>query len=132
MDAAMEERGHGSLTQFLCFALIGAATALIFAVGYVVLRETGVPAATATTLSYLAAITFQYIGHSGFTFHRKPRDRRQFFRFLALNGAGLVMAMAITLSLTEYLGAPDWAASVAVILVLPMMNWIFMRLWVFA
>ncbi|MEM6638083.1 MAG: GtrA family protein [Pseudomonadota bacterium] len=131
MDESMADVRPFKLNQMLSFALVGGVTALTYAGGYMVLREVGVSAVLAATLSYLAAITLQYFGHSGITFRKNPRDRGQLLRFLVLNGAGLATAVAITLVLTQYFGAEDWMASVAVILVLPVMNWVVMRLWVF-
>ena len=131
MDTAIAERRRINPWQVLAFTLVGGTTALIYVGGYSVFRQSGVPAAAASTLSYLAAITFQYFGHSGLTFGKNPRDRGQLVRFLVLNGIGLITAVAITLALTKILGAQDWVASLAVILVLPVLNWFLMRLWVF-
>jgi putative flippase GtrA len=120
------------LAQLLRFALVGGTTALIYTAGYLVLRQTGIMPTFAATLAYLMAIIVQYIGHSGYTFRRRFGDVGQIIRFLSLNGLGLVAAVTITFFLTNAFGAPDWAASVAVVVTLPALNWILMRLWVFA
>ncbi|MEO1638212.1 MAG: GtrA family protein [Pseudomonadota bacterium] len=120
------------LAQFLRFGIVGGLTALIYAVGFLLLNGAGVSTTLAVCLAYGAAIVFQYFGHAGFTFRKTARDGGQVQRFLVLNGVGLLLAIGITLVMTGVMGLPDVMATVTVVVALPIMNWIIMRLWVFA
>ena len=121
-----------TLAQALRFALVGVTVACVYVIGYLVLRRIGIPPAPAATVAYGIAIVLQYLGHSGFTFRRRVRDGGQIRRFVILNGIGLVTAVVLTLVLTNGFNTPDWVASAAVVVVLPVLNWFLMRLWVFA
>lgn len=123
---------HGTWRQFLRFALVGTTVALVYALGYNLLRWLTLGPALSSTLAYLLAITVQYIGHASFTFRKRARDGGQVLRFVLLNTLGLVVAVALTEGLTGPVAAPDWVASLAVVIVLPILNWFVMRLWVFA
>lgn len=119
--------------QILRFAIVGTATAAIYVAGYNLLRLADlVSPAIGAAIAYLAAISFQYVGHARFTFRKTAADIGQARRFLILNAAGLGFAMAITVALTSFIETPDWIASVTVVILLPILNWILMRLWVFA
>jgi len=114
------------------FALVGSFTAIIYLFGYNATRAfLGIPPALAAVASYVAAISFQYIGHAAFTFRKSASDRAQFVRFLVLNGIGLLAAVVLTVLVTELLGAADWVSSLSVVVALPLLNWIVMHIWVF-
>ena len=120
------------VAQFLRFAVVGATTAAIYFVGYVLLRDLDlVGPAVAAVLAYGAAITFQYIGHSNYTFRAREPRRGGLVRFLVLNGVGLALSVLISVGFYAA-GWPDWLASTLVVTALPVMNWVVMRLWVFA
>lgn len=118
--------------QVLRFALVGALVALIYVAGYLLLLALGVPQMLANGAAFMGAVALQYLGQAGFTFRRKLADRAQVLRFIVMIGLGLVTAALITGFLAPQLGLPDWAAALAVALILPVQNYIFMTLWVFS
>lgn len=118
--------------QLLRFALVGAVVALIYVAGYLLLLALGVPQMLANGAAFLGAVALQYLGQAGFTFRRKLADRAQVLRFIVMIGLGLVTAALITGFLAPHLDLPDWAAALAVALILPVQNYVFMTLWVFS
>ena len=117
--------------QLLRFALVGGLVALAYVAGYLLLLALSVPQMLANGAAFLAAVALQYVGQAGFTFRRKLADRAQVLRFIVMIGLGLMTAALITGWLAAPLGLPDWAAALAVALILPVQNYIFMTLWVF-
>lgn len=118
--------------QLLRFALVGGLVALAYVAGYLLLLALSVPQMLANGAAFLGAVALQYLGQAGFTFRRKIADRAQVLRFIVMIGLGLVTATAITGWLAAPLGLSDAGAALAVALILPVQNYIFMTLWVFS
>ena len=119
--------------QIVRFAIIGGLTAAIYVATYTALASLGsVSDWISVVISYLVAITFQYVGHSMFTFRRPVQSQSQFLRFAVLNGAGLCFAIAITEIGTNVLEFQPLIAGIIVVAFLPIMNFVIMRIWVYA
>ncbi len=114
------------------FALIGSLVALSYLMFYLGLLSLDLPRASANGVAFAAAISLQYIGHAGFTFGKRLRDGTQIARFGALSGLGFATSALITGGLGPVFALPDWLAAAAVIVVLPVQNYIIMSAWVFA
>ena len=118
--------------QLARFALVGTTVALVYVAGYLLLLEVGINQPLANALAYLIAILAQYLGQAAYTFDKPINDRTQIGRFIVMTGLGFLTAAAITGQIGPFLNASNWAAAVAVILILPIQNYIIMTLWVFS
>ncbi|MDX5403636.1 MAG: GtrA family protein [Rhodobacterales bacterium] len=118
--------------QLLRFALVGGLVALAYVAGYLLLLALSVPQMLANGAAFLGAVALQYLGQAGFTFRRRIADRAQVLRFIVMIALGLVTATLITAWLAAPLGLSDGMAALAVALILPVQNYIFMTLWVFS
>lgn len=113
------------------FAIVGALVAGLYVLLYLILQELGLGAAVANTVAFLIAVSAQYVGQAAFTFRVQLRNRQQIVRFVVMIGLGLVTSTTMTALLGPALGLADWISAVAVTLVLPVQNFVLMRLWVF-
>jgi putative flippase GtrA len=118
--------------QLARFALVGTTVALVYVAGYLLLLEVGINQPLANALAYLIAILAQYLGQAAYTFDKPINDRTQIGRFIVMTGLGFLTAAAITGQIGPFLNASNWAAAVAVILILPIQNYVIMTLWVFS
>jgi putative flippase GtrA len=118
--------------QALRFAIVGGTVALVYMAAYLGLLALGLPQVLANALAFLGAVALQYLGQALFTFRAPLRDRAQAGRFAAMILCGLVTAALITGPLATRLGLPDGLAALAVMLLLPVQNYVFMILWVFS
>lgn len=114
------------------FAIIGGGTALAYIVLYLALLAMGLPQIAANGIAFLIAVILQYAGQASFTFGRQLNDRAQIVRFAVMVCLGFVSSALITAIIPAMTGLPDWAAAAIVTVYLPVQNYIFMTLWVFA
>ena len=118
--------------QLARFALVGTTVALVYVAGYLLLLEVGINQPLANALAYLIAISAQYLGQAAYTFGKPINDSAQIGRFVVMTGLGFLTSAAITGQIGPFLNASNWAAAVAVILILPIQNYVIMTLWVFS
>lgn len=129
---AIPQGNKGNSLQALRFAVVGSLTAAIYFGVYNLLRVAEVASpAMASAITYCAAISFQYVGHSWFTFGKPVFDIRQVLRFLATNAFGFVFSVSSTYLMVSVFLMPDWVASGLIVITLPIINWFVMRRWVF-
>ncbi|WP_299957054.1 GtrA family protein [uncultured Roseobacter sp.] len=114
------------------FALIGGLVALTYFLLYLAFLQLGMARGVANGLAFLLAICLQYVGQAGFTFGRRLDDPQQVLRFVVMVGTGLVVSGLITGVIFPALGIADWIAAATVTVVLPVQNYVFMTVWVFA
>ncbi|WP_106746196.1 GtrA family protein [Yoonia maritima] len=118
--------------QALRFAVVGSLTAAIYFGMYNLLRIAEVASPImASAMTYCAAVSFQYVGHSWFTFGKPVFDIVQFMRFLATNACGFAFSISSTYLMVSVCLMPDWVASGLIVITLPIINWFVMRRWVF-
>lgn len=118
--------------QIFRFAIIGGITAGVYVAIYTLLITLGsISGWLSVVISYLLAISFQYVGHALFTFRRSVQSQSQFLRFAVLNGAGLCFALAITEIVTNVFSFQPFVAGIIVVVLLPVMNFVVMRIWVY-
>ena len=118
--------------EFARFAAIGAGVAAFYVVGFAALSAAGMSAYLANTIAFFAATALQYAGQGAFTFRRRLVDVAQAARFVAMTGTGYLVAVAVTAGAGPALGWAPWQAALVVALWLPIQNYVFMKLWVFA
>lgn len=118
--------------ELLRFGVVGVSVALFYIALYLGLLHVGVPQVLANALAFGSAIAVQYAGQARFTFRRPLREPGQALRFGVMTGLGFVTSAVITGILGPVMGVSEGVAALAVILWLPLQNYIFMKLWVFA
>ena len=118
--------------KLLRFALVGAMTAVIFATMIYVFEQAGLSNIPSTVLSYGFAITFQYFGHSIFTFRSPVKDYTQMSRFLTVNFIGLIVSVVCIDHISPLFGVPRTATALVLVFLLAMSNYLAFRLWAFS
>jgi putative flippase GtrA len=97
----------------------------------------GVEAVTAKLVATLVSMTAAFLGHRYWSFSRRARTglRREYVRFVAINGLTLLMGLAIIAFVRHALGQESalvlQAANVASIGVGTVTRWLMYRRWVF-
>jgi putative flippase GtrA len=122
----------GRVGTFLRFALVGGLVAMLYIALYLVFLQIGFAQPVANALAFLLAVAVQYVGQAGFTFQSRLNDAPQITRFVLMIGCGLITSAIITGAVGPLLSLPDWAAALAVTLILPLQNYVIMTRWVFA
>ncbi len=119
-------------SAMLRFAAVGVGVAALYVAIFVGLAALGLSRGLANVAAFGLAVAVQYVAQSLWTF-RKPLDASaQALRFAVAIGLGLVVSTLITSGLGPRLGWPAWMAAGLVTVVLPVQNYLFFRLWVFA
>jgi putative flippase GtrA len=117
--------------QFLRFAMVGIANTAVHAGVVIGLMETlAPPAAVANACAFIAANLMSYCINSRFTF-RVPMSWLGYRRFLLVSLVSLGLTLLIT-SWVEYMGWHYGLGLVMVIFIVPVLNFMVMRLWAFA
>lgn len=114
------------------FAIVGGGTALAYVLLYLAFLAFGLGQMLANGMAFLLAIVLQYAGQARFTFGQPLNNRAQIIRFCVMVGLGFVTSALITGPIAPLAGLPDWAAALVVTITLPVQNYVFMTLWVFA
>ena len=118
--------------KLLRFALVGGMTAVIFATMIYVFEQAGFFNVPSTVLAYSFAITFQYLGHSIFTFRSPVKDHRQMLRFLIVNFIGLIVSVACIDHISPLFGVPRTVTALVLVFFLAVSNYLAFRLWAFS
>ena len=118
--------------QLLRYAIVGGSVAVFYVVLYAILMQLGVTQVVANALAFAAAIVVQYLGQAVFTFRRDWAEPGQALRFAVMIGVGFVASAVITGMVGPAFGMPPWTAAAIAAIWLPIQNFIFMKLWVFA
>jgi putative flippase GtrA len=119
-------------SKLVRFGIVGGGTALAYVALYMTFLAIGMPQIAANGTAFLLAVMLQYAGQASFTFGRQLNDRIQIVRFAVMVCLGFASSALITAVLPALIGVPDWAAAALVTVCLPVQNYIFMTLWVFA
>lgn len=90
-----------------------------------------IPASTSSLLSYAMAVVLSYLLQSMFTFQTKNHSSQQVTRFAVVTLAGLAVSWGLVKALTGYLHQPAWVSTIAVCIVIPLLNYVLFHIWVF-
>ncbi|MBO6776881.1 MAG: GtrA family protein [Marinibacterium sp.] len=117
--------------QILRFGVVGVTVAALYVLLYAGLKTVMVQP-VANAVAFLIAVAVQYVGQTVLTFRRPLGVPAQIGRFIAMISAGLVMSAILTGAVGPVLGLADWVAAAAVTVILPVQNYLFMKLWVYS
>ena len=117
--------------EFIRFGLVGVANTVVHAGIVIVLMEAlAPPAFVANGVAFMFANLVSYALNSRFTF-KTPISFMGYRRFLLVSLVSLALTLLIT-SLVEYLGWHYGVGLIMVILVVPVLNYLVMKIWAFA
>ena len=116
--------------EFIRFGLVGVANTAVHAGIVIALMEAFAPLAfVANGVAFVFANLMSYALNSRFTF-KTPVSFLSYRRFLLVSLVSLALTLLIT-SLVEYLGWHYGVGLIMVILVVPVLNYLVMKIWAF-
>lgn len=117
--------------EFIRFGLVGVANTVVHAGIVIALMEAFVPPAfVANGVAFVFANLMSYALNSRFTF-KTPLSFLGYRRFLLVSLVSLGLTLLIT-SVVEYLGWHYSGGLIMVILLVPILNYMVMKIWAFA
>ncbi|WP_353256590.1 GtrA family protein [Hyphomonas sp.] len=115
------------------YTITGLAVTAVYVGLYFLLRDLlALSPACASGISMTTAVVFQYIMHSVFTFQRKWADGGQLVKFVVSIFISVLISDIFVARLGEALNVPEPLRLLAVIVTLPIVNFIFFTFWVYA
>ncbi|WP_051333947.1 GtrA family protein [Mesorhizobium sp. WSM3224] len=130
--AVSELRAGGRPGRFL---VIGIGATLIYALlaaSFSAAAAMPLNPAMGSVLAYGLAAVFSYAGHKYFTFVSRGAHRFEVPRFAVLTLAGLATSFALPAVLSQWLGLPVQVPIALTSLLVPLVNYVVLRHWVFA
>ncbi|MEX5718189.1 GtrA family protein [Geodermatophilus maliterrae] len=125
------------LKELSAFGVVGAASFVLDLGVFQLLYAWGAEAVTAKLVSSVVAMTAAYVGHRFWSFAHRERSgyRREYLVFIAVNGATLLLSLAVVALVRHGLGQQAalvlQAANVASIGLGTVIRWFAYRRWVF-
>lgn len=125
------------LGQLVRFGIVGLLSTLIYSVVYLPLVYWVLPtgyAFAAVPPAFVVAAAFGFVAHGQWSFRgHGTRDSgvAQPFKFLVVQGFGMVLNAGFTLAMVDLAGLPEWAPLVPAMLVTPFATFALNRKWVF-
>lgn len=127
-----------SLREMTAFGVVGGVCFVIDVVAFQILyAHVGVDAVSTKFLATMVSMTAAFAGHRFWSFSRRARTglRREYLRFAAINGATLLVGLAIVAFVRYPLGQEDalvlQAANVVSIMVGTVLRYLAYSRWVF-
>lgn len=117
------------------FLIIGLGATLLYALLAAVFSMGETPLmrpASGSVLSYVIAALFSYAGHKYFTFASSGAHRFEAPRFFVLTLLGLAVSFLLPAVLSGILGLQAQIPIVLTCIVVPLVNYVVLRHWVFA
>lgn len=117
------------------FLIIGLGATLLYALLAAVFSMGETPLmrpASGSVLSYVIAALYSYAGHKYFTFASSGAHRFEAPRFFVLTLLGLAVSFLLPAVLSGILGLQAQIPIVLTCLVIPLVNYVMLRHWVFA
>ncbi|MCP4305548.1 MAG: GtrA family protein [bacterium] len=118
--------------RVLRFGAVGLSSALVYAVVSGFLVGTGsLSLIPGTSVAYVASFLVSYFGHIHVSFRVEPNHRLMLLRFIALGMVSFVITLGATWCFDRVLGAPHYVSILVVIVLIPAINYVASRFWVF-
>ncbi len=113
------------------FAVVGTGVAIYYMAAFLGLLHLLNSPWIANLLAFGSAIMIQYVGQTAWTFGKPLAVPAQFGRFLCMIGLGLIVSSVITGIAGPRLGLPEFVSAAMVVVILPIVNFVILRLWVY-
>ncbi|AHD08428.1 GtrA family protein [Phaeobacter gallaeciensis] len=120
------------LGQLIRFAIVGVSVAAIYVLLFLGFLHVGLVAWLANALAFGLAVLVQYVGQTVWTFRQKLGQPDQALRFGCTIGLGFVASGLLTGVIGPMLSWPDWLAASTAAVWLPVQNYLFFKIWVYA
>jgi putative flippase GtrA len=117
--------------RFLRFALVGGSNGAVTIATYSLLLAIGVAYPIAAVVGYLVGILNGYTWNRLWTFETGPFHLPEFFRYLAVQGFGLVLNLSLLYVLIEALETPKGIAEIVSVVPVVLLTFILNRRWTF-
>lgn len=119
--------------RFARFSMVGIAAAICYAIVTFLLVKGGISeAVAASVIGHLCAGVISYLGHLHFSFAlRGERHRTFLWRFIIIAILAFALNILLTWLLTVVMGASYLISIAAVMILIPLLNYVCNRFWVF-
>lgn len=119
--------------RILRFGLVGTCVTLVYLLVSIVANEVfGISPVFAAIIGQAAAIGVSYIGHSSFSFRVATNHGVFLWRYLVIVALLLAIAVGVTWLITNVERLSPRIATVTVAILIPIINYLFNRFWVFS
>jgi len=118
--------------QLLRFAVVGTGVAALYVLMYLGFLGLGLVQTMANALAFLLAVIVQYVGQTRWTFRRPLVLPDQIVRFVCTIGLGFLLSAGTTGVVGPMMYWHDAVSAAVVAVVLPVLNYLIFRVWVFA
>jgi putative flippase GtrA len=120
------------MAQLARFGGVGVVATLVHvAVALLVSALLAAAPLAANLAGFSASVLFSYFGHARLTFGVALAHRRHGPRFVVTALTGLAASTAITFLCQTWFRLPFWATMALVAVLVPLLNYLMLRLWVF-
>ena len=120
------------LAMTMRFGSVGITATLLYLCLALLLQWTcALSAVLASVMAYAIAALFSYFAHRNFTFGATNSHATAMPRFTVTTVCGLALSLALPLLLHDWLGLPGYVPFIAVCVLVPVINLVVLRLWVF-
>jgi putative flippase GtrA len=118
--------------RFVRFGLVGICATLVYVLISLVANEAlRIAPVPSSVLAQAVAFGVSYIGHSAYSFRVKTNHRVIFWRFMVITGLTFILATVTTWLIADAAGLSPRIAIATVALLIPAVNYICNRFWVF-
>lgn len=122
---------QGNLGQYVRFALVGAASAIVYFVAANGLHLAGAPLWVSSGLARVLAMVIAFAGHMRVTFRVAGSPVVRAVRFVISRGLLVGVAIAITYLVVDLLEQPYSVGAIGVIVLMPLFSFPLLKYWVF-
>ncbi len=119
------------LVQLLRFIGVGSVATVVHVAAAFFANLLGAPPLAANTVGFLCSVTTSYLGNFYWTFSGAADHAQSLGRFAAMAALAFVVTTAIAYIVQTYFGGPFIVALALMVLIVPPMNFVLGRLWVF-
>jgi putative flippase GtrA len=117
--------------QLTLYAGIGAATNLVWYLGFLLLLGVGLPAFTAMTATYIGALATSFMLNRKWTFLHQGRLSRAAWRYLVAQSIGYGANTLLLMAFVSGLGWPAPRVQAAAIVLVAVLLFVLQKYWVF-
>ena len=117
--------------RLLRFGFVGLLASATYAGVTFGLLDAGVAFLPSTVFAYMASFLVSYFGHFYFTFRTNVQHRSVLAPFLSVSALSFVVTFLLNWAFDHFGRFPHWVAVATVLVVIPTINYVAHRFWVF-
>jgi putative flippase GtrA len=129
--------GDGTFGQLVRFGIAGGISSVIYIAVFMPLTMyvfEGPQAAFAVPFAFAVAVTAGFPLHSLWSFRghgTRENSGKQHFKFVVVQGTGLLINLLLTWIVTDVMRLPPWVSLIPVLTLIPLVTFTINRNWVF-